>query len=1019
MNIKVSLLIIIIISASSISIAQQTLQHSQSQILYDNGVEMMMAKNYVSARSYFDQYLLTGDSLYLQDAKYNSAISGLKLYHLDGEKLIQDFIDEYPVSPLSSKAYIEMGEYFFQDRNYKQAIVYLAKVDQKAVGGVDRARIQYKLGYSYFATKKFNKALIELNKVKKTSGKYQSPAKYYAGFIEYDKADYTAALRDYQAIENDKAFAVSVPYMITSIHYKSDDYNELISYAKPIIDNNKRVQKRGQIAILLAESYYKLARYSDADHYFSIAKKSEKFTAQSIYHFGMASASSGYSAKAINLLKSIAGQNNKIGALSSYAVGQLYLDNGNEEFAFTAFKSVMNSKNAPGLIEEARFTAGKLAYDLKRYSECITILAEFQHKYPQSSHRSSTNDVLAQAFVNTRNYKSALEYIEGLEERSKNVKQAYQMATYHYGIEFYNDRKFLESIKYFDKSLAENHLPEYTLKANLWTAEAFSLGRKFEVALPYYNEAIAMGKNVAADDYWQAIYGRGYAYYNTKKYSSALADFKNYISNVSKSKSTYGDALVRLGDCYYVAKNYTTANQYFNQAITSLVNEKDYAYYRAGVIYGIQENTSKAYSYLDRVIKVFSTSAYYDDALYEKGLLQLGEEKFTAAITTFKQLIKHKSRSRYVPYAIERMAVANFNLGNYGSTVTLYQQFIDTYPKNPKISDALIGLQESLRLLDRAAEFDLVLATFRSNNPDVGGLEEVEFESLKAMYNNQDYDQAASGLEVFLTSYPDDINTLEASYLLAESLYRLDKPDEALKIYYQLYAVPEDFRVHRLTERIADIELTLNNLSAANKYYAELAVVAVSNNQKFRAWMGLTKGHYLLGQYDSTIFYAEMLIENAGNRNDFVVVATLAKGLSLMNLGRFDNALLLFERTTQLAKDKNGAEAQYYIGVILNQQSDFTSSNEALYIIPEQYGIYTEWLDKAFLLVAENFIGMKEYFQARATLQSIIDNSADTNTIQSATDKYEWVANEEARVSNIIADSLNMVELDTTKNENE
>jgi len=1018
MNIKV-LPLIILLSLCHTTWAQQTIQHSQSQVLYDNGLEMMKAKNFAAARSYFDQYILTGDTIYLQDAQYNTAISGLKLYHLDGEKLIQDFIIEYPVSPLSSKAYIEMGEYFFQDRNYKQAIVYLAKVDQTIVAREDKARIQYKLGYSYFTTKKFKKALIELNKVKKTSNKFQSPAKYYAGFIEYDNADYSAALKDYQAIEHDKSFAVSVPYMITSIHYKSGDYNQLIKYAKAIIDNNRRVQKKGQMAILLAESYYKLSKYSDAYHYFTIAIKSEKFTTQSIYHYGMASSGSGQNDKAINLLKSIAGQNNKIGVLASYAVGQLYLNTGNDEFAFTAFKSVMNSKNVPGLIEEARFTAGKLAYDLKRYSESITILAEFQQNYPQSNHRSAANDILAQAFVNTRNYKSALNYIESLEVRSKSVKQAYQMATYHYGIEFYNDRKFLDAIKYFNKSLAENYLPKYTLRANLWTAEAYSLGRRFEQALPYYNAAIALGEKVAAEDYWRAIYGRGYAYFNTKKYSSAQVDFKNYIDNVSKSKTTYGDALVRLADSYYVAKNYTTAIQYFNQAINSIVNEKDYAYYRAGVIYGILDNTIKAYSYLDRVIKVFSTSTYYDDALFEKGLLQLGEENFAAAIATFKQLIKDKSRSRYVAYAIERMAVANFNLGNYGQTVTLYQQFIDSYPKNPKISDALIGLQESLRLLDRSDEFDKVLAAFRAKNPDVGGLEEVEFESLKAIYNNQDYEKAASGLEAFLTSYPDDINTLEARYLLAESLYRLQKSDEALKIYYQLYAVPEDFRVHRITERIADIELSLNNLLAANKYYTELVGVAVSNNQKFRAWVGLTKGHYLLGQYDSTIVYAEMLIENAGNRNDFVVVATLRKGLALMNLGRFDNALLMFERTTQLAKDKNGAQAQYFIGVILNQQSDFTSSNEALYVIPEQYGIHTEWLDKAFLLVAENFIGMKEYFQARATLQSIIDNSADATTIQTATDRYEWLANEEARESNIIADSLNTVELDTTKNDNE
>jgi tetratricopeptide (TPR) repeat protein len=165
--------------------------------------------------------------------------------------------------------------------------------------------------------------------------------------------------------------------------------------------------------------------------------------------------------------------------------------------------------------------------------------------------------------------------------------------------------------------------------------------------------------------------------------------------------------------------------------------------------------------------------------------------------------------------------------------------------------------------------------------------------------------------------------------------------------------------------------------------------------------------------------YVEMLLENGGARNDFIVAATLKKGLAMLSLGQFDNAMLMFERTTELAKDKNGAEAQYYIGLILNQLDDYNNSNEALYVIPEQYGMYSEWLDKGFLLVAENFIAMKEYFQAKATLQSIIDNSSNAQTIQTATDRFEWVGNEEVKEVNLIPDSLNTVEIDTSSNNNE
>jgi len=996
--------------------AQVSVDQHQPKSLYDNGLFLLTKKNYSGARAYFDQYLDSGDKTYRVEASYYDAICALKLYHLDGEKLIQDFINDYPNSPQSALAYAEMGEYFFQDRNYKRAIFYLAKVDQKAISEEKRGEIQYKLGYSYFAVKNFDKALVEFNKVKRSRSKFKPAAHYYAAFVEYDNKDYETALQDYKTIEKDKAFASSVPYMITSIYYKSNDYKSVIEYTKPIIDSKRRVQQRGQMAILLAEAYYSENKFADSYYYFSLAEKSEKFTAQSIYHFGVAAARSDNNSRAIKLLQSIAGQRNLVGSMASYDLGKLYLEEDNNEYAFTAFKSVADNKYAGSLKENASFTAGVLAYKLGRYSECISILTDHAEEYPEGQYDEKINDVLAPAFLNTRNYKPALDYIEGLENRSQTVLRAYQQATYYYGIEFYNDRKFSEAIRYFLKSLEHQYVDTYSQKANLWLGEAYSIGRRYEEALPYYNTAVAFGKIDDGNDYLLASFGRGYAFYNQARYAEALVDFKRFVDQADEKSGHYGDALVRLADCYYAAKDYETALGYFGRATRSNVIEKDYAYYQAGVIYGIQGNLARALDYLNRVINVYTTSAFFDDALFEKGLILVKNEKYQEALSSFNKLINDKPRSPYVAFALERSAVANFNLGNNVETVRLYQEFIEKYPNNPGVSDALIGLQESMRLVGREAEFEGLLADFRQKNPDVGGLEKVEFESLKSLYNNQEYEKAARGFKGFLTAYPNDFNTNEIRYLLAEALYRINKPDSALTLYKALYKEGGEARIHSITERIADIEFETGNWPEANNYYRHLAEFALSNNQKLRAWKGLMNGYFALAKYDSALIYIDYFLENGGSRTDFIVEANLKKGLIYLNMGQFDNALLSLEKTTQLSKDKNGAEAQYYIGLILYQQGDYKSSNEALYAIPEQYGMYTEWLDKGFLLVAENFIAQKEYFQAKATLQSIIDNSADPNTVQKATQRYDWVEDEESKAANLVPDSLNTVEIDTSSN---
>ena len=998
------------------ALGQQSLQHYAPRVTYQQGRYLMQEKLYSGARHNLARYLATTDTVYRQQAAIYSGISSLKLYNLDGEKMLQDFVTAQPLSPLSSRAWLDMGEYFFQDRNYKKAATYLSRAELRSLPAAKRTEVQYKLGYSYFAIKQFDKALTQFNRVKRSTSSFKAPAHYYAGFVEYDRGDYTAALADFKAVAAEKAFAAAVPYMITAIYYKSGRYDDLIDYTRPLLDSKQRLAQRGQMAVLLAEAYFAKGQYDEAWHYFGLARKTEKFTAQSVYHYGVAAARTGKTAQAIDLLKSIAGQDNRVGALASYELGKLYLQAGNPEFAFTAFKNVKNSDHLPAVKADAWLMAGKLAYDIGRFSESIALLTAYKEAYPQ--YRTTLADeILAQAFLHTRNYKPALDYIEQLDNKTDNIWRAYQTATLYYGVDLYNDRQFSKAVLYFTKSLEHPVDRQLAVKANLYTAEAYSLQRQYKKALPYYEAAWQMAGPDNADRLL-ILYGRGYAYYNTGEYRKALPDFKEVVNKDDKKSSRYGDALVRLADCYYITRQYQTALNYFNQAIRGVVNEKDYAYYQAGVIYGLLDKYRQALDHLDRVINVYKNSAFYDDALFEKGLLQLKMEHFEQALATFDRLIREKPRSPYVPHALERSAVAWFNLGDYDKTISYYRQLIDKYPQNPGINDALIGLQEAMRLAGRASEFESLLAEFRQKNPEVSGLEKVEFENLRGYYNDQEYERAASGLLRFLEAYPDDLHAAEARYLLAESLYRLNRTDSALHIYQRLYTTGGDLPLHRIAERMADIELAADRYAEAARYYHELYRVAVSNSQQLRALMGLLKAHYGNAAYDSTLYYAERVMQAAHDRSDYLTKAGLLKGQALMNLGRFEEALLQFEETAGMGMDANAAAAQYYIGLILHQQGDYANSNEALYVIPEKFAIFTEWLDKAFLLVADNFIAMQEYFQAKATLQSIIDNSESANTVAAAEERLAKVLELEARENDIVPDSLNTVELDTANHEN-
>ena len=59
-------------------------------------------------------------------------------------------------------------------------------------------------------------------------------------------------------------------------------------------------------------------------------------------------------------------------------------------------------------------------------------------------------------------------------------------------------------------------------------------------------------------------------------------------------------------------------------------------------------------------------------------------------------------------------------------------------------------------------------------------------------------------------------------------------------------------------------------------------------------------------------------------------------------------------------------------------------SNELVFDYSEGFSAYDYWYGSMFLLLAENYIQLGEIFQAKATLQSILDQSTDATVKEKA-----------------------------------
>ena len=71
------------------------------------------------------------------------------------------------------------------------------------------------------------------------------------------------------------------------------------------------------------------------------------------------------------------------------------------------------------------------------------------------------------------------------------------------------------------------------------------------------------------------------------------------------------------------------------------------------------------------------------------------------------------------------------------------------------------------------------------------------------------------------------------------------------------------------------------------------------------------------------------------------------------------------------------AEAIYHRASILYSQTELGKARKDIYTLNEDFSAYEYWVVKGFILLSDIYVKEEDYFQAKATLQSIMDNYND------------------------------------------
>jgi tetratricopeptide (TPR) repeat protein len=964
--------------------SQSTLYQTSTQQALDYHLELF-DKQLFSA-SLYDNSRLLSQNLTDQQQKsveLHRAMAALQIESPDGPGLMKAYILDHGNHPSVATAGLYMGDHFFYKKNYKEAIDGYSLVNANSLSDANRAEVLFKQGYSYFQLKNYGAAAPFFDQAKALNQPVSADAYYYSGFIAMNAGNNAKAISDLQAASKSSFYANKIPYLLTALYYQDGKYDEVISYAEPLLASGQTLDRKETIHLYLAEAYYAKKNFQKAAANYDafINAKKGTLSREEVYKAGISFFEIGNYQRATDYLKVSASATDEIGQSSSYYLGHAYLKVDNYQFATTSFQAAAKASFNKQIQEESQFNYAKASLQKGTFSTAIAALDEYLNTYPSGKNRSEAETLLSEALINSNDYLRAIDQMEKIRNKSPRIQAAYQKVTYYQAMVYYRDQKYKQSLPLLEKSLAFPVDKALQLETLFWKGEVLAADGNLPQAIRAF-EAVNASRPASSNPFLiKTHYGLGYAYFNSKNYPKAEEQFRLYTEKLrgNQQKQNYDDALLRLGDCQYVQKKFGDAAATFQRAIAESNSQLDYAYYRLAIVQNFQSRNNEALSNLDRIIAGFPSSLYIEDAMFQRGQIYLEELRYNEASRAFSDLISGRPNSPFVPYALEGRAVANFSAQQYDQTITDYKAILDKYPNSDNSETALKGLQETLALQGRSTEFGDYLTRYKGSNPGSGNVQTLEFESAKSVYLDKNYAQAAKAFENYLRSYPQSAQRVDALYFAGDSYVQAGDQERGLGYFKQLEKEPSSPQRVRAMQKIGTIELERGNYAAAIPYLETAAQNARSKVEEAEAIKGLMIANFSVGNFQPTITFADKLVTLDGAIPESTPTAMLTKAKAQLKLNQRSQAEETLQSLIRDHKSIQGAEGLYLLALSHQEKEDIAKSNEIIFDFSGPFADYGYWYGKMFLLLADNYHRTGEDFQAKATLESIVERSTDAD----------------------------------------
>ena len=1029
-------LILAILSISISTNAQETYLDQSKANLYHQIAEAFENKLYARAIELSDNYISQGRQLnqgHIPTAEtlvnIMSRIAAVRLER-DGAALeLENYALSINPDHLTDKAYLVLGDYFYNEKEYNSSIHYYDQVNHDQLTDEQYNEAVFKEAYSNFVTKRFDTAERKLLGIKDVRNIYYFPANYYYGMTKYYKREYDEAIKSFERVSSSSQYKPHIPYYIAQIYFAEGKMTELITYSeKSILEPETKKVK--EIRLLLGQAYYQQENYSEAlPHLEYYEANTDKLTKDEFYQLAFTQYQLGKYAVAKENFKELTNLDDKQGQLVNYYLADCYVKENDLNSARTAFKKVSQMPYEASMQEEALFNYGKLSAELGNDREAINTLIKVEESSP---HYEASKPIINDILVNTDDYSNAIDIIEAIPTLTPELKVTYQMLTLKQAIQLYNEDE-KESAKFaFDKSMSINMNRAYSARAQFWTATMLHDQGDYTPSLQAYQKYFELANGIelpTASSPYIAHYNQGYNYLAQDDYGQAEYHFKNAIVGINSDRENINDeyittrvltdALVRAGDCAFTANKYEDAQSYYDQAIDRKQPGFDYSLYQRALIEGLSGKPYEKIITLEEIIEENPESEYVDDALYQLGDVYLSLGNTDSATNTFTDLIVgHYGKSPFINAALLKKGLISYNKGDMPAALKFYKRIFVNNPAPKESQAALLAIEEiyieDLKQADNYFAYLDSIPQYRITDFEKDSLSYVIAEN---QFRNSNYEGAVDGFTSYLNKFPQGTHQLDAHYMRGESLSILNRYGAANSDYESVIEEGFSNYYESALRKAAIINYNhIQDFKQSYKYFDLLSSASQSPEIIYEAQLGALRSAFRTQNDDAVLTYGSLVYNSEYNTTEEKLSARYYVAKTSYKKGMKDQALLAFQEVGNNATNNQGAESRYMAAKIFYDNNQMELAEVAINNANEKNSAYPSWVARGLLLLSDIYIKNGDLFNARAATEAVVENfSSDNTLLTEANKKLQKIKSLESEQSRIKTNANpGQLELDTT-----